>query len=87
MDRYDIIARLIGMSDEEIRAEEDRYINMLFANKKQKEEMEAQINFSNVSYDSDEWSEYEEILYSIDDCETYLETIGEFYEHYDYYME
>lgn len=87
MDRYDIIARLIGMNDDEIRAEEDKYIEILFANKKQKEELEAQINFSSVDYDSDEWNQYEDILYTIDDCKEYLDTIGEFYEHYDYYME
>ena len=35
----------------------------------------------------EEWSEYEEVLYTINDCKNYIKAIDDFYENYDYYFE
>lgn len=83
----DMIERLVCMTDEEIRNEEDRIIGILFENRKKQERMEKELNFKEIEYDSEEWYEYEDILLTIHMNEEKLDTIADFYEHYDYYMD
>lgn len=85
--KYDIVARLMSMRDEEIQELKEGFIKMLRYNEEKKAQMEGTIDFSVVEYDSDEWNEYEEVLYSISDCKNYIEAIEDFYENYDYYFD
>ena len=85
--KYDMIARLMSMRDEEIQEMKEGFIVMLEYNEEMKAQLEGTIDFSKVSYDSDEWNEYEEVLYSISDCKNYIEAIEDFYENYDYYFD
>ena len=85
--RYDIVARLMGMRDEEIQEMKEGFIEMLRYNEEKKAQIEGTIDLSKVEYDSDEWNEYEEVLYSISDCKSYIEAIEDFYENYDYYFD
>jgi hypothetical protein len=86
-ERYDIVARLMGMTDEKIQEMKDGFVVMLGYNEEKKAQLEGTIDFSKVEYDSDEWNEYEEVLYSISDCKNYIEAIEDFYENYDYYFD
>lgn len=88
-ERYNIVARLMGMRDEEIQEMKEGFIEMLRYNEEKKAQMEGTIDFSkdSFSYDSDEWNEYEEVLYSISDCKNYIEAIEDFYDNYDYYFD
>lgn len=82
-----MLDRLVCMTDEEIRTEEDRLISILFENRKKQERMEKELNFKEIEYDSDEWCEYEDIIMTIQMNEEKLDIITEFYENYEYYME
>lgn len=86
-ERYDIVARLMGMTDEKIQEMKEGFVVMLNYNEEKKAQLEGTIDFSKVSYDSDEWNEYEEVLYSISDCKNYIEAIEDFYDNYDYYFD
>ena len=89
--RYDIVARLMSMRDEEIQELKEGFIEMLRYNEEKKDYLERTITIEfsedGFSYDSDEWNEYEEVLYSIDDCKSFIEAIEDFYENYDYYFD
>jgi hypothetical protein len=89
--RYDIVARLMAMRDEEIQELKDGFIEMLRYNEEKKDYLERTITIDlsedGFSYDSDEWNEYEEVLYSISDCKSFIEAIEDFYENYDYYFD
>ena len=89
--RYDIVARLMSMRDEEIQELKEGFIEMLRDNEEKKDYLERTITIDlsedGFSYDSDEWNEYEEVLYSIDDCKSFIEAIEDFYENYDYYFD
>jgi uncharacterized protein Yka (UPF0111/DUF47 family) len=85
--RYDIVARLMGMRDEEIQEMKEGFIEMLRYNEEKKAQLEGTIDFSEVEYDSDEWNEYEEVIYSINDCKSFIDAIEDFYENYDYYFD
>ena len=86
-ERYDIVARLMAMRDEEIQEMKEGFTEMLRYNEEKKAQLEGTIDFNGVEYDSDEWNEYEEVLYSIDDCKNFIEAIEDFYENYDYYFD
>lgn len=81
------IERLMGMKDEEIQEMKEGFTVMLEYNEEMKAQLEGTIDFSKVEYDSDEWNEYEDILYSINNCKNCIETIEDFYENYDYYFD
>ena len=49
--------------------------------------MKKSIDLCAIDYDSDEWMEYEEILYDIEYCEKELEVIKDYYDNYDYYWD
>lgn len=85
--RYNIVARLMAMRDEEIQEMKDGFTEMLRYNEEKKAQLEGTIDFNGIEYDSDEWNEYEEVLYSISDCKNYIEAIEDFYENYDYYFD
>ena len=85
--KYDMIARLMAMRDEEIQEMKEGFTEMLRYNEEKKAQLEGTIDFNGVEYDSDEWNEYEEVLYSIDDCKNFIEAIEDFYENYDYYFD
>lgn len=86
-ERYDIVARLIWMQDEKIQELKEGFIETLRYNEEKKAQLEGTIDFSKVSYDSDEWNEYEEVIYSISDCKNYIEAIEDFYDNYGYYID
>ena len=86
-ERYNIVARLMGMRDEEIQEMKEGFIEMLRYNEEKKAQIEGTVDLSKVEYDSDEWNEYEEVLYSISDCKSLIEAIEDFYENYDYYFD
>lgn len=86
-ERYNIVARLMGMRDEEIQEMKEGFTEMLRYNEEKKAQIEGTIDLSEVEYDSDEWNEYEEVIYSIDDCKNFIEAIEDFYENYDYYFD
>lgn len=89
--RYDIVARLMSMRNEEIQELKEGFIEMLRYNEEKKDYLERTITIDisedGFSYDSDEWNEYEEVLYSISDCKSFIEAIEDFYENYDYYFD
>ena len=89
--RYDIVVRLMSMRDEEIQELKEGFIEMLRDNEEKKDYLERTITIDlsedGFSYDSDEWNEYEEVLYSIDDCKSFIEAIEDFYDNYDYYFD
>ena len=91
--RYNIVARLMAMRDEEIQEMKENLIEMLRYNEEKKALIEGAIDYSKDDYDSyeydeyEEWSEYEEVLYIINDWKKYLEDIEDFYENYDYYFD
>ena len=81
------IEKLMMMSDEEIKTEETLIIKMLTNDESMRDSMKKSIDLCAIDYDSDEWMEYEEILYDIEYCEKNLEVINDYYENYDYYWD
>lgn len=91
--KYDIVARLMSMTDGEIQELKEGFIKMLRYNEEKRAQIEGAIDYSKNDYDSyeyneyEEWSEYEEVLYTINDCKNYIKAIDDFYENYDYYFD
>ena len=81
------IERLMMMSMEDVNAEEARLNKMLVEEDAQKEAMRKKYDLSSVSYDSDIWMMYEEILYDINYIERELEVIEDYRKYYDYYWD
>lgn len=81
------IEKLMMMNDEEIKTEETLIMKMLANDEAMRDSMKKSIDLCAVDYDSDEWMEYEEILYDIEYCEKCLDIIAEYYENYDYYWD
>lgn len=81
------IERLMMMSMEDVNAEEARLNKMLVEEDTQKEAMRKKYDLSSVSYDSDIWMMYEEILYDINYIERELEVIEDYRKYYDYYWD
>ena len=85
--KYDMIARLMAMRDEEVvelRETTEKKLEKLTIIKY---DMERTIDFKDISYDDDEWMMYEDVLLTIHMCEEKLENIADFYDNYDYYFD
>ena len=85
--KYDMIARLMAMRDEEVQELKETTEKKLEELTIIKHDMERTIDFKDISYDDDEWMMYEDVLLTIHMCEEKLETIADFYENYDYYFD
>ena len=81
--KYDMIARLMAMRDEEVQELKETTEKKLEEYTLIKYDMERTIDFKDISYDDDEWMMYEDVLLSIHMCEEKLETIADFYDKYD----
>ena len=59
--KYDIVARLMSMTDGEIQELKEGFIKMLRYNEKKRAQIEGAIDYSKNDYDSYEYNEYEEL--------------------------
>jgi hypothetical protein len=85
--KYDMIARLMAMRDEEGVELRETTEKKLEEYTLIKNDMERTIDFKEIDYDDEEWMMYEDVLLTIHMCEEKLETIENFYENYDYYFD
>ena len=85
--KYDMIARLMAMRDEEVQELKETTEKKLEELTIIKHDMERTIDFKDISYDDDEWMMYEDVLLTIHMCEEKLDTITDFYDNYDYYFD